>query len=66
VFHRGPAPSGGGYVEFRRPNGPRWNTISISGHHIREAGATALQELGVHPGRWHPVVQSRSTRARRG
>jgi methylmalonyl-CoA mutase N-terminal domain/subunit len=24
---------------------PRWNTISISGYHIREAGATALQEL---------------------
>jgi methylmalonyl-CoA mutase, N-terminal domain len=25
---------------------PRWNTISISGYHIREAGATAVQELG--------------------
>ncbi len=24
---------------------PRWNTISISGYHIREAGATALQEM---------------------
>jgi methylmalonyl-CoA mutase N-terminal domain/subunit len=24
---------------------PRWNTISISGYHIREAGATAAQEL---------------------
>ncbi len=24
---------------------PRWNTISISGYHIREAGATAQQEL---------------------
>ena len=24
---------------------PRWNTISVSGYHIREAGATALQEL---------------------
>lgn len=24
---------------------PRWNTVSISGYHIREAGATALQEL---------------------
>jgi methylmalonyl-CoA mutase N-terminal domain/subunit len=24
---------------------PKWNTISISGYHIREAGATALQEL---------------------
>ncbi|HEY7792178.1 MAG TPA: methylmalonyl-CoA mutase family protein [Vicinamibacterales bacterium] len=24
---------------------PRWNTISVSGYHIREAGATSLQEL---------------------
>ena len=24
---------------------PQWNTISISGYHIREAGSTALQEL---------------------
>jgi len=27
-------------------NLPRWNAISISGYHIREAGATAVQELG--------------------
>src|SRR4030095_392831 len=26
---------------------PRWNTISVSGYHIREAGATAVQELAV-------------------
>ena len=26
-------------------NVPRWNTISISGYHIREAGATAPQEI---------------------
>ena len=25
---------------------PRWNTISVSGYHMREAGATAPQELG--------------------
>jgi methylmalonyl-CoA mutase N-terminal domain/subunit len=25
---------------------PQWNTISISGYHIREAGATAVQEVG--------------------
>jgi len=24
---------------------PQWNTISVSGYHIREAGATATQEL---------------------
>ncbi len=27
-------------------NVPKWNTISVSGYHIREAGATAAQEIG--------------------
>ena len=31
--------------EFGAKEVPRWNTISISGYHIREAGATAAQEL---------------------
>ncbi|HEY9287567.1 MAG TPA: methylmalonyl-CoA mutase family protein [Candidatus Dormibacteraeota bacterium] len=31
------------YCRERLPN---WNTISISGYHLREAGATAIQELG--------------------
>lgn len=31
--------------EFGAKEVPRWNTISISGYHIREAGATASQEL---------------------
>lgn len=30
---------------FAKEQVPKWNTISISGYHIREAGATALQEL---------------------
>jgi methylmalonyl-CoA mutase, N-terminal domain len=30
---------------FCTHNVPRWNTISVSGYHIREAGATAVQEL---------------------
>ncbi|MCL4511374.1 MAG: methylmalonyl-CoA mutase family protein [Bacteroidetes bacterium] len=30
---------------FCAENLPKWNTISISGYHIREAGATAVQEL---------------------
>src|SRR6476619_1393809 len=30
---------------FCSENVPRWNTISVSGYHIREAGATAAQEL---------------------
>ena len=32
-------------VEYCANEVPQWNTISISGYHIREAGATALQEL---------------------
>ncbi len=31
--------------EFASTELPRWNTISISGYHMREAGATAAQEL---------------------
>jgi len=31
--------------EYGSHHVPRWNTISISGYHIREAGATAVQEL---------------------
>jgi methylmalonyl-CoA mutase N-terminal domain/subunit len=32
-------------VEFGTKFVPNWNTISISGYHIREAGSTAIQEL---------------------
>ena len=32
-------------IEFGTREMPNWNTISISGYHIREAGATAVQEL---------------------
>jgi methylmalonyl-CoA mutase N-terminal domain/subunit len=32
-------------IEFATKNVPQWNTISISGYHIREAGSTAAQEL---------------------
>ncbi|MGZ4702886.1 MAG: acyl-CoA mutase large subunit family protein, partial [Ilumatobacteraceae bacterium] len=31
--------------EYCRANVPQWNTISISGYHIREAGSTAVQEI---------------------
>jgi methylmalonyl-CoA mutase N-terminal domain/subunit len=31
--------------DFCTTHVPRWNTISVSGYHIREAGATAAQEL---------------------
>src|SRR5262249_24437581 len=45
-------------IEFGSQEMPKWNTISISGYHIREAGATAVQELaftlvdGIEYTRW--------------
>ncbi|MFZ2444752.1 MAG: methylmalonyl-CoA mutase family protein [Syntrophobacteraceae bacterium] len=32
-------------IEFCQKQVPRWNTISISGYHIRESGSTAAQEM---------------------
>ena len=32
-------------IEFGAKHTPRWNPVSISGYHIREAGSTAVQEL---------------------
>ncbi len=32
-------------IEFGTREMPKWNTVSISGYHIREAGSTAVQEL---------------------
>ena len=32
-------------IEFCTTQVPQWNTVSISGYHIREAGSTAVQEL---------------------
>jgi methylmalonyl-CoA mutase N-terminal domain/subunit len=32
-------------IEFGSKHMPEWNTISVSGYHIREAGSTAVQEL---------------------
>ena len=43
-----PLPSirlGSDLIEFCSQHLPRWNPISISGYHIREAGSTAVQEL---------------------
>jgi methylmalonyl-CoA mutase N-terminal domain/subunit len=45
-------------IEFGTKHMPEWNTISISGYHIREAGSTAVQELaftladGLEYARW--------------
>ena len=32
-------------MRFAREHAPAWNTISLSGYHIREAGSTAVQEI---------------------
>jgi methylmalonyl-CoA mutase N-terminal domain/subunit len=32
-------------IEFAAQNTPKWNSVSISGYHIRESGSTATQEL---------------------
>ena len=32
-------------IEYGTAHTPQWNTVSISGYHIREAGATAVEEL---------------------
>jgi methylmalonyl-CoA mutase N-terminal domain/subunit len=46
IFPPGPALKIiGDIFEWSSANAPKFNTISISGYHIREAGATAVQEL---------------------
>jgi len=35
----------GGWTTTTATEVPKWNTISISGYHIREAGCTAIQEI---------------------
>src|SRR3989442_563289 len=37
---------------------PRWNTISISGYHIREAGSTAVQEVAFTLAHWIAYVEA--------
>jgi methylmalonyl-CoA mutase N-terminal domain/subunit len=44
--------------EYCQQQAPNWNTISISGYHIREAGATAVQELAFTFGNALTYVQA--------
>src|SRR5262249_4758634 len=44
--------------EYCQGEAPNWNTISISGYHIREAGATAVQELAFTLGNAITYVQA--------
>ena len=39
-------------IEFGAREMPKWNTISISGYHIREAGSHRGARAGFHSGRW--------------
>jgi methylmalonyl-CoA mutase N-terminal domain/subunit len=48
----------GDMVEFCTEEVPQWNTISVSGYHIREAGATAAQELAFTLGDGFAYVES--------
>ena len=43
---------------YCKTNVPRWNTISISGYHIREAGSTAVQEVAFTLGNGIAYVQA--------
>jgi methylmalonyl-CoA mutase len=47
---------------FTSQNMPKFNSISISGYHMQEAGATADLELGLHAGRRHRVCPRRRGR----
>ena len=44
---------------------PRWNTISISGYHLREAGCTAVQEVAFTLANAVAYVQAARPRASR-
>jgi methylmalonyl-CoA mutase N-terminal domain/subunit len=48
----------GDMTEFCMADVPQWNTISVSGYHIREAGATAAQELAFTLGDGFAYVES--------
>src|SRR2546427_4948223 len=50
--------------EFGSKQVPGWNTISISGYHIREAGATAAPGLRLTPAKRHEVGRRGDARRR--
>jgi methylmalonyl-CoA mutase N-terminal domain/subunit len=45
-------------IEFASQDMPRWNSVSISGYHIREAGSTAAQELAFTLGNGFAYVEA--------
>ncbi len=48
---------------FCRDHAPEWNTISVSGYHIREAGATAVQEIAFTLGNGIAYVEAARERS---
>ena len=50
-------------IEYTAQHMPKFNSISISGYHMQEAGATAVQELALHPRRRPRVRARRAARA---
>ena len=51
--------------QYCRAEVPRWNTISISGYHIREAGSTAVQEVAFTLANGIAYTDTRRRRQRR-
>ncbi|MEC7915639.1 MAG: methylmalonyl-CoA mutase family protein [Actinomycetota bacterium] len=49
-------------IEFAKNEMPRWNSVSISGYHIREAGSTAAQELAFTLANGFAYVEAASQR----
>ena len=49
-------------IEFATNEMPRWNSVSISGYHIREAGSTAAQELAFTLANGFAYVESAAQR----
>ena len=49
--------------EFCASELPRWNTISISGYHMREAGRHGRPGAGLHAGRRHRLRRGGASRA---
>ena len=45
-------------IEVSKNEMPRWNSVSISGYHIREAGSTAAQELAFTLGNGFAYVEA--------
>ncbi len=48
-------------IQFTATEMPKWNSISVSGYHIREAGSTAAEELAFTLANGFAYVEARPT-----